>query len=157
MNLDVPITIGIIALYLQSAFSILIGDGPGYMDSFAGFIFFLLIGKWFQNKTYKTLSFERDYTSYFPVAVTRLVHFETAVKEEIIEIEELKEQDKIVIRNEEIIPCDSTLLSDTAKIDYSFVTGESNPIHKQKGDFIYAGGKLLGQRIELNYWDNALN
>jgi Cu+-exporting ATPase len=119
------------------------------MDSFAGFIFFLLIGKWFQNKTYKTLSFERDYTSYFPVAVTRLVQFETGEKEEIIEIEALKEQDKIVIRNEEIIPCDSTLLSDTAKIDYSFVTGESNPIHKQKGDFIYAGGKLLGQRIAL--------
>lgn len=70
LNLDVPITIGIIALYAQSAYSIFAGFGPGYMDSFAGFIFFLLIGKWFQNKTYKTLSFERDYTSYFPVAVT---------------------------------------------------------------------------------------
>ena len=149
LNLDVPITIGIIALYLQSTYSILIGDGPGYMDSFAGFIFFLLIGKWFQNKTYKTLSFERDYTSYFPVAVTRLVQFDKGEKEEIIEIEELKERDKIIIRNEEIIPCDSTLLSENTKIDYSFVTGESNPIHKQKGDFIYAGGKLLGQRIEL--------
>lgn len=145
LNLDVPITIGIIALYLQSAYSIFAGLGPGYMDSFAGFIFFLLIGKWFQNKTYKSLSFERDYTSYFPVAVTRL-HDGT---EEILEIEQLKIDDTILIRNEEVIPCDSYLLSDTAKIDYSFVTGESNPINKKKGDFIYAGGKLLGQRIEL--------
>lgn len=145
LNLDVPITIGIIALYAQSSYSIFFGDGPGYMDSFAGFIFFLLIGKWFQNKTYKTLSFERDYTSYFPVAVTRLVDS----KEEILEIEDLKVGDSILIRNEEVIPCDSILLSETAKIDYSFVTGESNPINKLKGDFIYAGGKLLGQRIEL--------
>jgi Cu+-exporting ATPase len=145
LNLDVPITIGIIALYLQSSYSIFAGNGPGYMDSFAGFIFFLLIGKWFQNKTYKTLSFERDYTSYFPVAVTRI----TEKNEEITEIENLKINDKILVRNEEVIPCDSILISDSAKIDYSFVTGESIPINKYKGDFIYAGGKLIGQRIEL--------
>ncbi len=146
LNLDVPISIGIIALYSQSVFSILNGDGPGYMDSFAGFIFFLLIGKWFQNKTYKSLSFERDYSSYFPVAVTR----KSKGKEEIIEIEELKKEDIILIRNEEVIPCDCHLISNEAKIDYSFVTGEEIPIIKKKGDFIYAGGKLLGQRSEFS-------
>jgi Cu+-exporting ATPase len=145
LNLDVSITIGIIALYAQSVYTILNGDGPGYMDSFASFIFFLLIGKWFQNKTYKTLSFERDHTSYFPVAVTRMIHSE----EEIVEIEDLKENDTIIVRNEEVIPCDSELISEEAKIDYSFVTGESTPILKKKGDFIYAGGKLLGQRSVL--------
>jgi Cu+-exporting ATPase len=145
LNLDVPITIGIIALYLQSSYSIIAGAGPGYMDSFAGFIFFLLIGKWFQNKTYKTLSFERDYTSYFPVAVTK----SDGNSETIVEIETLQIGDTILIRNEEVIPCDSILVSDHAKIDYSFVTGESKPINKRKGDFIYAGGKLLGQRITL--------
>lgn len=145
LNLDVPITIGIIALYLQSFFSIINSEGPGYMDSFAGFIFFLLIGKWFQNKTYKSLSFERDYTSYFPVAVTRL----TDSKEEIIEIEGLKIGDVILIRNEEIIPCDATLLSPDTKIDYSFVTGEATLITKKEGDFIYAGGKLSGKAIQL--------
>lgn len=145
LNLDVPITIGIIALYLQSFFSIINSEGPGYMDSFAGFIFFLLIGKWFQNKTYKSLSFERDYTSYFPVAVTRLADS----KEEIIEIEALKIGDVILIRNEEIIPCDATLLSPDTKIDYSFVTGEATLITKKEGDFIYAGGKLSGKAIQL--------
>jgi P-type Cu+ transporter len=146
LNLDVPITIGIIALYAQSATTILMGDGPGYMDSFAGFIFFLLIGKWFQNKTYKMLSFERDYTSYFPLAVTRITAQDM---EEIIEIEELKEGDDILLRNEEVLPCDAELISNDARIDYSFVTGESAIIHRQKGDFIYAGGKLVGQRVKL--------
>jgi|TARA_R110000737_G_scaffold17130_1_gene34610 Cu+-exporting ATPase len=145
LNLDVPITIGIIALYTQSAFTIFSGGGPGYMDSFAGFIFFLLIGKWFQSKTYRMLSFERDYTSYFPLAITRIL----SEKEEIVEIEQLKEGDTIVLRNDEVLPCDSYLLSDEAKIDYSFVTGESNPITKKKGDFIYAGGRLEGYRVEL--------
>lgn len=146
LNLDVPITIGIIALYLQSVYTIVVHGSAGYMDSFAGFIFFLLIGKWFQNRTYRSLSFERDYTSYFPVAVTRV---KDSGEEEIVEIEDIKVGETILIRNEEVIPCDSVLVSDTAKIDYSFVTGESEPIYKEKGDFIYAGGKLLGQKTLL--------
>lgn len=143
LNLDVPITIGITALYAQSVYTMITDGSAGYMDSFAGFIFFLLIGKWFQNRTYRSLSFERDYTSYFPVAVTRVL---ADGKEEFIEIEKIKVGETILMRNEEVIPCDSILVSDTAKIDYSFVTGESKPIYKKKGDFIYAGGKLLGQK-----------
>jgi Cu+-exporting ATPase len=145
LNLDIPITIGILALYGQSCYTIFTGGGPGYMDSFATFIFWLLIGKWFQNKTYKTLSFERDYSSYFPVAVTKQV----SEQEEIIEIDKLIVYDTIFIRNEEVIPCDSELLSDETKIDYSYVTGESLPVIKKKGDFIYAGGKLIGQRAKF--------
>ncbi len=142
LNLDVPISIGILALYLQSCYNIFSGLGPGYMDSFAGFVFFLLIGKWFQNKTYRSLSFERDYTAYFPVAVTRVKDN----TEEIVEIDEINIDDSILIRNQEVIPCDSILISETAKIDYSFVTGEALPVEKVKGDAVYAGGKLLGKQ-----------
>lgn len=165
LNLDVPITIGILALYIKSSFAIFQLEGPGYMDSFAGFIFFLLIGKWFQSKTYRALSFERDYTSYFPVAVIKL----TEHKEQFVEIDTLVPGDIIRIRNEEIIPCDSEILSQQARIDYSFVTGESIPVRKEKGNLIYAGGKQIGGAIELKVvkpsnrshltqlWDNSSN
>lgn len=145
INLDVPITLGILALYAQSTYQIFTQQGPGYMDSFAGFIFFLLIGKWFQNRTYQSLSFDRDYSSYFPVAIHRILASGT----EIIPIEQLKEGDRIQVRNEEIIPCDSVLISDEAQLDFSFVTGESALVTKKKGDLIYAGGKLIGMSIEL--------
>jgi Cu+-exporting ATPase len=145
INLDVPITMGILALYAKSTYQIFNQQGPGYMDSFAGFIFFLLIGKWFQNRTYQSLSFDRDYSSYFPVAIHRFTTYGT----EIIPIEQLKQGDHIQIRNEEIIPCDSYLISEEAQIDFSFVTGESALVTKKKGDLIYAGGKLIGLSIEL--------
>ena len=145
INLDVPITMGILALYAQSTYQIFTEQGPGYMDSFAGFIFFLLIGKWFQNRTYQSLSFDRDYSSYFPVAIHRILENGT----EIIPIEQLKAGDHIQVRNEEIIPCDSILLSPEAQIDYSFVTGEAALITKKEGDLIYAGGKLVGMNISL--------
>ena len=145
LNLDVPITIGIIALYARSCYAIFKNEGPGYMDSFSGFIFFLLIGKWFQNKTFQWLAFDRDYRSYFPVAVLR----KEEKTLELTSIEELKVADTIVVRNEEIIPADSILLSQEAFIDYSFVTGESEWVKKESGDFIYAGGKLCGSTAEL--------
>lgn len=145
INLDVPITLGIIALYLQSLIQIFSWEGAGYMDSFAGFIFFLLIGKWFQSITYASLAFDRDYTSFFPVAVQRL----DGESKTIVSVEQLSIGDTIQIRNEEIIPCDSYLCSDEAYIDYSFVTGESIPTRILKGDLVYAGGQIQGLSATL--------
>lgn len=144
INLDVPISLGIIALYAQSTYNIIMGLGPGYMDSFAGFIFFLLIGKWFQSKTYDSLSFERDYRAYFPVAITLLKNG----NEQIVEIDTLRVGDRILVRNDEVIPCDVKLISKRTKIDYSFVTGESELIQKEDGELVYAGGKNVGNVIE---------
>ncbi|GAB5417750.1 MAG: heavy metal translocating P-type ATPase metal-binding domain-containing protein [Crocinitomicaceae bacterium] len=145
LNLDVPISIGILALYAQSVYTILSDQGTGYMDSFAGFVFFLLIGKWFQNKSYESLSFERDYTAYFPVAVARIKDN----AEEIIEIDQIAVGDLVRLRNEEIVPCDAVLVSETVSVDYSFVTGESDPVRLHQGDFIYAGGKIVGKPADV--------
>ncbi|MBK8556705.1 MAG: heavy metal translocating P-type ATPase [Lewinellaceae bacterium] len=65
LNIDVPLSLGILMLFGRSAYEILSGTGAGYLDSFAGLIFFLLTGKWFPQKTYHQLSFDRDYKSYF--------------------------------------------------------------------------------------------
>ncbi len=145
VNIDIPISLGILALYGKSVFDILSGNGPGYMDSFTGFIFFLLIGKWFQSQTYKALSFERNYKSYFPLTVSVVDEGE----EKMIPLEELNEETEFLVRNEEIIPTDSELLSISSSIDYSFVTGESDLVHKVKGEKIYAGGKHFGETIHL--------
>ncbi|MFY7991464.1 MAG: heavy metal translocating P-type ATPase [Fluviicola sp.] len=148
INLDIPIAIGIVALYVRSVVAIFNHEGPGYMDSFAGFIFFLLIGKWFQSKTYRWLSFERDFKSYFPIAVLKKTH-PAAEKFDMTPIEDLQVGDQILIRHEEIIPSDALLISETATIDYSFVTGEADWIEKKAGDFIYAGGRVMGNGVEM--------
>ena len=145
LNLDVPISLGILVLYAKSTADIFMGEGPGYMDSFAGFILFLLLGKWFQHRTHDAMSFERDYKSYFPLAVKRI----NGGKEEIVQIENIIPDDKLLIHNGEILPADAILHSDLAQVDYSFVTGESDLISKKKGDLLYAGGKLSGRAVEV--------
>ncbi len=145
INIDVPITLGVLAFYFQSLYEILSGTGAGYLDSFAGLIFFLLVGKWFQQTTYGTINFERDYKSYFPVAVSKI---ENEV-EEIVPLRNIKLGDRIVIRNNELIPADSILVKGKGNIDYSFVSGESALISKSSGDKVYAGGRQDGQSIEI--------
>ncbi|NQU68549.1 MAG: heavy metal translocating P-type ATPase metal-binding domain-containing protein [Candidatus Marinimicrobia bacterium] len=145
INIDVPIVLGILALFTRSVIEIVLHTGAGYMDSFAGLVFLLLIGKLFQQKTFDSLSFDRDYRSYFPVSV----HRKTADGTEVIPLSKLVVGDRILIRNGEIVPADSILLKSTAMIDYSFVTGESQPVRKESGDTIFAGGIQTGGMIEL--------
>lgn len=145
INIDVPISLGIVAFYFQSVYEIISQTGAGYFDSFAGLIFFLLIGKWFQQTTYGTINFERDYKSYFPIAVSKL----NDKNETIIPLSEVKVGDKLVIRNNELIPADAILLNGSGQIDYSFVTGESALIAKQVGEQLFAGGRHEGSTIEV--------
>lgn len=145
LNIDLPISIGILALFFRSIFEIWTQTGVGYLDSMSGLVFFLLIGRWFQNKTYKGMSFERDFESYFPLAVQKIVN--NSKKSTLVE--KLEVNDIIEIRNEEIIPCDAILISNEASIDYSFVTGESQAIQVEEGDKIFAGGKIVGIAAQM--------
>lgn len=145
MNIDVPITLGIVSLFSVSTWEILTQTGAGYMDSLGGLLFFLLTGRLFQQKTYQALSFERDYKSYFPISVT----LKKDGEERFVQVGELKKGDRIVVRHQELIPADAVLRSGEGLIDYSFVTGESEPVVKKENELIYAGGRQTGGAIEL--------
>jgi Cu+-exporting ATPase len=164
MNLDVPISLGIVSLFLRSLYEMLFLNGVGYMDSLASLVFFLLVGKWFQQKIYAGLSFERDYKSYFPLAVLSLqpqrgenislgeinaVNTPSDLGAFFKQVTDLKQGDIIFIRNQELIPTDGILRSDKALIDYSFVTGEAVPVQKWVGEYVYAGGRQVGEAIEI--------
>ncbi|WP_421897836.1 heavy metal translocating P-type ATPase [Marinoscillum sp.] len=152
LNIDIPITLGIFTLFLRSGYEILWAAGPGYVDSLAGLVFFLLLGKWYQSKSYEALSFERDYKSYFPVSVTRVV----SSREEQVLVRDLMPGDCIVLHNQELIPADGILQSGNARIDYSFVTGEADSILVSPGERVYAGGRQLGGQIEVSL-EKAVN
>lgn len=147
LNIDVPIALGIMVLFVRSTIEIIFNYGTGFFDSLSGLIFFLLLGKFFQQKTYAFLSFERDYKSYFPIGITKI---EAHGKETSIQVYDIKKGDRLLIRNQELIPVDCILINGTARIDYSFVTGESVAVTKQSGDKLFAGGKQLNSSIEVD-------
>ncbi|AGC75320.1 Cu+-exporting ATPase [Nonlabens dokdonensis] len=167
LNIDVPIAIGITVLFTRSFVDVLMDWGSGFFDSLAGLVFFLLLGRFFQQKTYAYLSFERDYKSYFPIAVTRIFKnidgddlafakaesgkssFSTKKSEQQIQVNDLQQGDRILIRNNELLPVDGVLINGNALIDYSFATGEAEPVAKTSGDHLFAGGRQLAGSIEV--------
>ncbi|MBL7886740.1 MAG: heavy metal translocating P-type ATPase metal-binding domain-containing protein [Flavobacterium sp.] len=146
LNIDIPIALGIVVMFVRSTVDIVFDYGQGFFDSMCGLIFFMLLGKLFQTKTYDFLSFERDYKSYFPIAITKVL---PDGKEEAVQVYAIEKGDRLLIRNQELIPVDGILISEKASIDYSFVTGEAVPIEKKSGDKVFAGGKQLGKVIEM--------
>lgn len=145
INMDLPIASGILVLFIRSTIDIGTGVGPGYFDSLAGLVFFLLLGRIYQDKTYHLLSFDRDYKSYFPISITRIEGDE----EVPVQLSNLAPGNRVLIRNGELIPADGRLLSENAHLDYSFVTGESEPVPVNQGERIYAGGRQVGKPIEI--------
>jgi P-type Cu+ transporter len=146
LNIDIPIALGIIVMFIRSTYDMVMDHGPGFFDSLASLVFFMLLGKMFQTKTYSFLSFERDFKSYFPIAVTRI---NADLSEESVPVYEIEKGNRLLIRNQELIPVDGILISEKAEIDYSFVTGEAVPITKISGDKVFAGGKQIGKVIEM--------
>lgn len=146
VNIDVPIVLGILVLFGRSVYEIASGYGPGYFDTLCGLLFFMLLGKIFQKRTYSALSYDRDYKSFYPIAVTKV---DFGGKQQNILLSDIKVGDRILVRNQEIIPVDAVLINGEGNIDNSFITGESATIPKKAGDKIFAGGKQIGSILEL--------
>ncbi len=145
INMDVPISLGIFILFSRSVYNILALNQAGFMDSLCALVFLLLVGRLYQKKTYRSLSFDRDFRSYLPISVIRI----RDDKEESIGLTQMSVGDRIRIRNFELVPADAILINGTGHIDYSFVTGESEPVMIASGQRVYAGGRQIGSIVEL--------
>ncbi|WP_185871844.1 heavy metal translocating P-type ATPase [Blattabacterium cuenoti] len=153
INMNVPISVGILVLFLWSCYEVFFDLGPGYFDSLSSFSLFLLMSRIFQIHTHnKILSFNKNYKSFYPALITKVY---SNGKEEKILLSSLKKEDMILIKNEEIIPSDSVLIKGNAILDNSFITGESYLINKKIGERIYAGSKQRGEAIVIKVIKNV--
>ncbi|AFJ90670.1 cation-translocating P-type ATPase [Blattabacterium sp. (Blaberus giganteus)] len=153
LNMNVPISIGILVLFLWSCYEIFFDLGSGYFDSLSSFSLFLLMSRIFQIYTHnEILSFDKNYKYFYPVLITKIHKNE---KEEKIFLSSLKKGDVIIIKNEEVIPADSMLMKGNAVLDNSFITGESYLINKKIGERIYAGSRQKGEAIIIKVIKNV--
>ena len=145
LNIDAPIALAVLITFLRSAYEIFWQAGSGYLDSMSGIVFFMLVGRWLQDRTHARLSFDRDYRSFFPISISVLRgdNFRS------VPVEEIKPNEVIRIYDGELVPVDGLLSQGKAQIDYSFVSGESVPVVVQPGEWVYAGGRQKGGAIEL--------
>ncbi len=145
LNIDAPIALAISVTFIRSVYEIFTQTGAGYLDSMSGIVFFMLIGRWFQDKSYDSFAFDRDYTSFFPLGVTILKEG----KELNQSLNDIIKGDLLLVRTGEMIPADAVLKDGIALVDYSFVSGENAPIAFEPGALLYAGGVQKGRAIHV--------
>ncbi|MDR9373695.1 MAG: HAD-IC family P-type ATPase [Schleiferiaceae bacterium] len=146
LSIDVPIVLGILVLFGRSTYEVLAGVGAGYFDSLAGLVFFLLIGKWYQQKTYANFSFDRQLDAFLPLAAYRVL---PDGREQATAVEDLQKNDRIRLREGEVLPADADLHHGQATLDYSYLTGESLPVTKRAGQAVFAGARLTGAAADF--------
>ena len=146
-NIDInfPIALGIIALFIRSIYDVLVLNQAGYFDSLTGFVFFLLISKYLQTRTFKNLSFNNSLNNFFNLSVCRL----NKEERDYVVLDEVQQGDELIYSNQDVISVEGELISETAIFDYSFISGESRAVAKKKGDKIYLGGRVLSDEVHL--------
>lgn len=145
LNIDLPIALAVAITFLRSIYELYTHSGSGYFDSMSGIVFFMLVGRHVQDITYRSISFDRDFKSFFPIAVNVLKDG----RFKPLPVEQIRVNDIVQIHGNELIPVDAILSKGTAQIDYSFVSGESLPLNAEVGELVYAGGKQMAGNIEL--------
>jgi Cu+-exporting ATPase len=143
LNIDMPIALGMIAMFGHSIYEIFSGTGAGYLDSLLGLIFFLLVGRWFQRQTHRRLAFDRDYRSYLPLAAR--VKTKNGVRP--VRLDKLTEGHQVEIANGELVPADAVLVYGKAALDKSYITGEDEPQPVELGGVVYAGSRQRWEAI----------
>lgn len=144
LNTDAPVALAIGITFARSIYEVTVLGQSGYFDSLTGLIFFMLLGRVLQQRTYRLINYERDFTSYFPIAVSK-INKDKSIS--TVKLEDIKFADEVVVYPNDIIPIDGIVVKSKADIDYSFVTGESTPSTKETSDIVYAGGRVLNNKI----------
>ncbi len=79
------------------------------------------------------------------------VWIQTETGEEIqIPFNDLKENDKVIIRTGSVIPADGTVVDGVAEVNEATMTGESLAVHKSDGNHVFAGTTVEDGRIIVN-------
>lgn len=158
LTMDLLLFIGISLAYFYSAYVTISDNGEVYFDSVCMIYFFILIGKYFEEKS-RVDSHEKidELLCKLPEMIISI----TNSNETVISSEEIVSGMQLKALAGERIPVDAKLLSEKIVVDESFLTGESRPVQKRKGSIIQAGSICLDSSCILeaitSYKDSSLS
>ncbi len=140
-NMDVLIVLGTSAAYLYSLYNVLFKNIPNgitltglHFEASATIITLILLGKYLEAVAKgRTTEAIKKLADLQP----RTARVERQGREENISIDEVEPGDLVVVRPGEKIPVDGIIVEGNSSLDESMLTGESLPVDKQVGDWVY--------------------
>ncbi len=136
LDTDVLIVLGVGAAYLLSAWSVITGSGPLYLDTACGILLFMTIGRYLEAATRaRTTDALSRLARSMPTEAWRV----TSTGEEKVSVDRLEALDLVRVRPGERIPVDGVIREGEASVSEAEITGESMPAHRRAGDAVSAG------------------
>ena len=136
VNMDLLVASGAFLTYLYSIYITVTESGEAYFDSVAMIITFILVGKFLELLSKRSIAESLDLIGkYQPLEV----ELENGEK---IAISDLKIGDKVKIKAGERIGVDGKISEGEGTVDEAMITGESIPVLKKVGDKVLSGTLL---------------
>lgn len=111
-------------------------EGSTFFWELATLIDIMLLGHWIEMKSVMGASQSlQKLVALMPSEAHRLKDGET----EDVKVDELKKEDKVLVRPGEKIPVDGVITEGESSVNESMVTGESKPVKKNKDDKVIGG------------------
>ncbi len=142
-NMDTLVGIGVLSSFLYSVYSmIMVFKGHTqyvhnlYFESTAIVIYFIKLGRYIDG-------ISKDRTKDAIQKLVKITPSKAIVKvdgkEKQVTLDEIHKGDIVICKPGEKIAVDGEIVEGKAHFDESFITGESKPVSKQKGDKVIAG------------------
>ncbi len=149
LNMDLPISIGVVVTYVYSTWVTFTGVGDAYFDTVVAFLFIILIGRYLEGMSRrKATSASSRLMELQPRSAMRIENGEPT----LVSVRRLALGDAVLVRPGEKLPVDGLIIEGQSNIDESMLTGESRPVKKYTGDEV-AAGTVNGQgtlTVEVN-------
>lgn len=158
-GMDVPVALGLSLAFAGSVWATITQQGHTYYESVAMFVFFLLLGRYFEFSVRKKISQQVDvFSRIVPVIANRL---NENGELEMVPVMELSVGETVRVKPGDSVPVDCILTCGPALVDESVITGESRPLNKESGDRLLAGSinteSIIDCRVEKISEDSCIS
>ncbi len=147
VNMDVPISLGVILALALSVFETLNHQQHAYFDSAVMLLFFLLCGRYFDHAMRRKTRAVAGNLAALKVEYAHRIVQDDAPQD--VPVSVLRAGDVVLIRPGERVPADGVVISGTSQIDDSFVTGETMRRTVETDAQLYAGTQNYGGALTL--------
>ncbi len=143
-DMNTLVAVGTGSAFLFSSYATFFGVEGGvvspmdiYFDTAAVIIALILLGKWMEERArYKSRDAMAGLIELTPQKAHRVNDSDEI---ETIDLKQVNEGDKLLVKAFEQVPVDGEILDDYASVEESMMTGESVPSEKSKGDEVLGG------------------
>ncbi|MEM8758536.1 MAG: heavy metal translocating P-type ATPase [Planctomycetota bacterium] len=146
-HLDMPIALALGVGLVTGVIHSVRGQGEVYFDSVTMLVFFLLVGRWLQDRGVRAAADSVELLYSLTPSAARRVEADGSVRE--VPSSTLEPGDLVELRAGEPSPVDGVIESGRTTVDASVITGEPRPVVSGEGDRIAAGSMNVSSTVRM--------